>query len=189
MLKIILTGPESSGKTTLSRQLATHFNVPLVEEYARTFFEKKGTTQYKQEDLVQIAKGQINDELRMMNNKSIITDDPSPMLICDTDLLTLKIWSNEVYGNCRAELMQLIDNQLINCQLSMSNYYLLCSPEGVNWEDDPLRENPLDRDRLFKIYEKELKFYAKKYSILKGSKNERFDKAVTKINWLLKNPV
>ena len=189
MLKIILTGPESSGKTTLARQLATHFNALLVEEYVRTFFEKKGTPQYNQEDLVEIANGQMNVELRMMNDESLITHHLSPMLVCDTDLLTLKIWSNEVYGNCSAELAQLIDNQLVNLSLNISEYYFLCSPEGIEWEDDPLRENPNDRDRLFKIYENELKFYQKNYSTLRGSKIERFDKAMTKINRLLKNTV
>ena len=196
MLKIILTGSESSGKTTLARQLAKYFNMPLVEEYARAFFEKKETSQYLQEDLMKIAKGQINDELRMMNDESPITHDSLPILICDTDLLTLKIWSNEVFGNCSLELIQLIDSQLIslsspiaNHQSTITSYYFLCSPEGVDWADDPLRENPHDRDRLFKIYEKELKFYEKNYSILRGSQNKRFDKAVTKINRLLKNPV
>ena len=196
MLKIILTGSESSGKTTLARQLAKYFNMPLVEEYARAFFEKKETPQYLQEDLMKIAKGQINDELRMMNDESPITHDSLPILICDTDLLTLKIWSNEVFGNCSLELIQLIDSQLIslsspiaNHQSTITSYYFLCSPEGVDWADDPLRENPHDRDRLFKIYEKELKFYEKNYSILRGSENKRFDKAVTKINRLLKNPV
>ena len=178
MLKIILTGPESSGKTTLARQLATHFNAPLVEEYVRTFFEKKQTPQYKQEDLVQIAKGQVNDELRMMNDESPITYHLLPMIICDTDLLTIKIWSNEVYGNCSKKLTQLIDNQLVNVPSNITEYYFLCSPEGIEWEDDPLRENPNDRQRLFDIYEKELRFYKKNYKILRGSFEERLKKAI-----------
>ena len=207
MLKIILTGSESSGKTTLARQLAVHFNAPLVEEYARTFFEKKGTPQYKQEDLLEIGHGQLDLEQQTYKVfKNLIGLSPQ-LMICDSDLLTLKIWSNEVFGNCNSELTQLIDNQLVIPSLPkppnpqrgstliahhlspIISYYFLCTPEGIEWEDDPLRENPHDRDRLFKIYEKELKFYEKKYSILRGSENERFDKAVTKINRLLKNPV
>ena len=193
MLKIILTGPESSGKTTLARQLAKHFNVPLVEEYARTFFSKKETPhlslrEYLQEDLIKIAEGQLNNELKIVNNQSPITHRLLPILICDTDLLTLKIWSNEVFENCSLELTQLIDSQLINHPLPITQHYFLCSPEDVEWENDPLRENPYDRDRLFNIYEKELKFYEKNYTILRGNDNERFDKAVTKINRLLKNP-
>ena len=82
-----------------------------------------------------------------------------------------------------------IDNQLVNLPSNITEYYFLCSPEGIEWEDDPLRENPNDRDSLFKIYENELKFYQKNYSTLRGSKIERFDKAMTKINQLLKNPV
>ncbi len=207
MLKIILTGSESSGKTTLARQLAVHFNAPLVEEYARTFFEKKKTPQYKQEDLLEIAHGQLDLEQQTYKVfKNLIGLSPQ-LMICDSDLLTIKIWSNEVFGNCNSELTQLIDNQLVIPSLPnppnpqrgstliahhlspIISYYFLCTPEGIEWEDDPLRENPHDRDRLFKIYEKELKFYEKKYSILRGSENERFDKAVTKINRLLKNPV
>lgn len=181
MLKIILTGPESSGKTTLAQQLVAHFNAPLVEEYARVFFEKKGTPQYEQEDLVQIAKGQLINELKIMERELPITHHPSPILICDTDLLTLKIWSDEVYGNCSEELMQLIDDQLINHQLPINNDYFLCSPEAIKWEDDPLRENPHDRERLFKIYEKELQFYKKKYHILRGSLVERLEEAIAMI--------
>ncbi len=210
MLKIILTGPESSGKTTLARQLAKHFNVPLVEEYARTFFEKKETPQYKQEDLLEIAHGQLDLEQQTYKVFENLIGLEQHLIISDTDLLTLKIWSNEVYGNCSIELMQLIDNQLISESSLITHhssfithhpllithhsslitpYYFLCSSEGVNWEDDPLRENPHDRDRLFKIYETELKFYQKNYSILRGHENERFDKAVTKINQLLQNRV
>ena len=189
MLKIILTGPESSGKTTLARQLAKHFKTPLVEEYVRTFFEKKQTPQYKQEDLLEIAHGQLDLEQQTYEVfKNLIGLSPQ-LLICDTDLLTIKIWSNEVYGNCSKKLTQLIDNQLVNLPSNVTEHYFLCSPEGIEWEDDPLRENPHDRARLFNIYKNELKFYEKKYAILRGNENERFDKAVTKINRLLKNPV
>ena len=189
MLKIILTGPESSGKTTLARQLAKYFNVPLVEEYVRTYFAKKGTPQYKQEDLLKIAEGQINLDLQTYEVFKNLIGLKQQVIICDTDLLTLKIWSNEVFGNCSIELSQLIDNQLVSHPSSIIPHYFLCTPKGVEWEDDPLRENPHDRERLFNIYENELKSYEKNYSILRGSENERFDKAVTKINRLLKNPV
>ena len=182
MLKIIITGPESSGKTTLARQLAEHFNAPLVEEYVRVFFEKKETQVYTQQDLHDIAKGQLNNELSNMNENF-------NMIICDTDLLTIKIWSNEVFGNCSPELAQLIDNQLNNPQNTTSDFYFLCSPQNVDWEDDPLRENPNDRNRLFNIYEKELKFYQKKHFILRGGKIERFDKAKRIIQQIIQNSV
>ena len=181
MLKIILTGPESSGKTTLARQLAKHFKTPLVEEYVRTFFEKKQTPQYKQEDLLEIAHGQLDLEQQTYEVfKNLIGLSPQ-LLICDTDLLTIKIWSNEVYGNCSKKLTQLIDNQLVNLPSNITEHYFLCSPTGIEWEEDPLRENPNDRERLFDIYEKELRFYKKNYKILRGSFEERLEKAIATI--------
>ena len=181
MLKIILTGPESSGKTTLAHQLARHLNAPLVEEYARTFFEKNETPQYKQEDLFNIAKGQLDLEQQTYKVFENLIGLSPQLFICDTDLLTIKIWSNQVYGNCSKELTQLIDNQLVNVPSNITEYYFLCSPEGIEWEDDPLRENPNDRQRLFDIYEKELQFYKKKYQILRGSFKERLEKAIATI--------
>jgi nicotinamide riboside kinase len=186
MLKIILTGPESCGKTTLARQLAAHFNAPLVEEYAREFFEKKRTPQYKASDLLKIAKGQIKAEKKALDivNQQVIenkTPEKDAFLICDTDVLTIKIWSEEKYGRCDEWIIQKC--QIPNLQLRVSEssphfslftFYLHCSPENIAWEADPLRENPNDRDRLFSIYEENLQFYEKNYFILRGPISERF---------------
>jgi nicotinamide riboside kinase len=188
MLKIILTGPESCGKTTLARQLAVHFNAPLVEEYAREFFEKKGTPQYKEADLTKITIGQINAENKALEavNQQVITNKKSEkaaFLICDTDVLTIKIWSEEKYGRCDEWIIEQVSNaefQIPSPKLAtLSNFklqtiYLLCSPEGMAWEADPLRENPNDRARLFDIYEENLQFYEKNYFILRGPISERF---------------
>jgi nicotinamide riboside kinase len=189
MLKIILTGPESCGKTTLARQLAAHFNAPLVEEYVREFFEKKRTPQYKASDLKKIAIGQINAEkkgLEIVNQQVIENRKPEKdaFLICDTDVLTIKIWSEEKYGRCDKELLA-ISEQLFaapkTSNFKLQTIYLLCSPEGIAWEADPLRENPNDRDRLFSIYEENLQFYEKNYFILRGPILERFAYAKTMI--------
>lgn len=174
MLKIIITGPESSGKTTLAKALAKHFDTPLVEEYVREFFEKKQTPQYVQSDLTKIAIGQIeNEKLKTQNEKHL--------LICDTDILTIKIWSDVVFKNCQPKLMQLFDNHFIMYHSSPIIHYFLCSPEGIEWEYDPLRENPHDRDRLFKIYKNELKKGGKNFDILRGSFEERLQNAIKRI--------
>jgi nicotinamide riboside kinase len=188
MLKIILTGPESCGKTTLARQPAAHFNAPLVEEYAREFFEKKGTPQYKERDLVKIAIGQIKAEKKVLEavNQQVTQKEKAEkdaFLICDTDVLTIKIWSEEKYGHCDGWIIE----QMSDAEFQMPNpkpatpsnfklqtIYLLCSPEGIAWEADPLRENPNDRARLFDIYEENLQFYEKNYFILRGPVSERF---------------
>lgn len=177
MLKVVITGPESSGKTTLAAQLAAHFKAPLVREYARIFFNEKQSPQYVQEDLVDIAKGQINEETTWLNHMSDSNANKlSPLLICDTDLLTIKIWSNEVFSNISLELSQVIDSQIISTNIR--SLYLLCSPQDIPWEFDILRENPDDRDRLFDVYEKELMFYNKNYRTLRGDFQERLKAAV-----------
>jgi nicotinamide riboside kinase len=245
MLKIILTGPESCGKTTLARQLAQYFDVPLVEEYVREYFEKKQTSrrkigtgsQYKEADLKEIAMGQIAAEKKAENalfkqlTRKKNTKKP-PFFICDTDVLTIKIWSEEKYGRCdewiseqfqisnfkfqipnfrfqipdfrfqipdskfqisdstdlpsNLKLQTIPTLQTSNFQLPTSNslptsnfqlqtLYLLCSPEGIAWETDPLREHPNDRERLFAVYEKELIQHGKSYKILRGGISERFE--------------
>jgi nicotinamide riboside kinase len=199
MLKIVLTGPESCGKTTLARQLATHFNVPLVEEYVRDFFEKKGTPQYKEQDLAKIAKGQIKAEQKALNlvNQQVKENkiaEKDAFFICDTDVLTIKIWAEEKYGRCEEWIIEQISDAkfpMPNAKHSApSNFkfqtiYLLCSPEGIAWEADPLRENPNDRDRLFSIYEENLIFYEKKHFILRGPIFERFERAKANLSALI----
>ena len=212
MLKIIITGPESCGKTTLARQLAAHFEVALVEEYARFFFEKKETPQYKEADLLKIAVGQLDAEnqaeialFKQLRSKK--APNSPPLIICDTDVLTIKIWSDEKYGRCDEQIIQGISNgefqisdfrfQISNNQptvspnirlqtsnviarheaIKLQTLYFLCSPEGIAWEADPLRENAHDRDRLFTIYEKNLIVYQKTYVILWGGMGARFDEA------------
>ena len=184
MLKIILTGPESCGKTTLARQLATHFNALLVEEFVREFFEKKGTTQYEEADLKEIAIGQIKaeNEVEKAFLKTFSRKKSAKMpefFICDTDVLTIKIWSEEKYGRCDELILGSLQGflRLKTSNVKLQTIYLLCSPEGIEWEADPLRENPNDRDRLFAIYEQNLIFYQKKHFILRGSISERFELA------------
>jgi nicotinamide riboside kinase len=192
MLKIILTGPESCGKTTLARQLAEHFDVPLVEEYVREYFEKKETSrrkigtgnQYNEADLKEIAMGQIAAEkkaesalFKQLKHKK--RANKPPFFICDTDVLTIKIWSEEKYGHCDKwiiEQVQIPDiSPLQTSNFKLQTLYLLCSPEGIAWEADTLRENPNDRERLFEVYEKELIVHQKSFKILRGGISERFE--------------
>lgn len=157
MKKIILTGPESSGKTTLARQLAHHFECGWVSEYARTYLNDLDRS-YSQADLYQIALGQyqLEQEFASLN---------PPFLICDTSFLVLKIWSLYKYGDCHPFILQQVEQ-------STQDLYFLCAPD-IPWEADPLRENPNNRQELYDIYLKELQRLDLDFMELKGSKERR----------------
>jgi nicotinamide riboside kinase len=178
MNRVVVTGPESTGKTTLAYQLAEHFKVPCVSEAARLHLAAQENPHYEYKDLSVIAYKQL--VIENVSWEFETTDELAkiPFIVCDTDLITIKIWSNEVFGKCDPMTLQNIDNQALKYEEELC---FLCSPEGVIWEDDPQRENPHDRDRLFEIYEKELNFYKKNYKILRGPQEERLAVACLEI--------
>lgn len=166
MLKVIVTGPESSGKTTLCKSLSKHLNLSFTKEFAREYLNKLNRN-YTQEDLTDIAKGQLKNEL--LTSKEEIS-------IHDTDLITIKIWSEYKYGSCDKWVLEKIEEQKVE-----NRFYLLCKPD-IPWEADPLRENPLNRDELFEIYKKELEILGHKYFIVEGK--DRVEESISKITSL-----
>ena len=143
--KIILTGPECSGKTTLCNQLKMYFKLTANKEFARSYLEKLNR-KYVKKDLTFIAKKQLESE----RNKVLL----------DTDLITIKIWSEYKYNQCDPWILEQIEQQK-----SKNRIYLLCKPD-IPWEADPLRENPSNRAELFKIYKKELEYLGHDYFVV-----------------------
>ncbi len=139
-LKIAVTGPESSGKTTLAQALAAAFDTVYTPESARTYLEETGG-HYTFEDLTAIAKGQLAWEDRD-------TGVANGFHFCDTDLIVLKVWSTFRFGKTDPFLLE---------QLAQKRYdvALLCRPD-IPWVFDPLRENPEDRTQLLSLYRAEL---------------------------------
>lgn len=166
--KIIITGPESTGKTTLAFRLAREFDGLFVPEYARTYLEKL-ERKYEQSDLLAIAHQQHDLEQMGMNL-------PQPVF-CDTDILTIKIWSEEVFGSVDPKILELWENQT-------ATIYLLCAPD-VPWEYDPMRENPYDRDRLFNIYQDHLENKSENFSVIRGGFELRTKAAIELVHRLL----
>ena len=174
-IKVVLFGPESTGKTTLSRQLAHHYNSVWVPEYARDYLQKKWNNERKTcepKDLLPIAIGQIK-----LENK--LTKKTDSVLICDTDLLETKVYSETYYsGTCDPVLEKYaIEN-------TYDIYFLTYI--DTPWEADDLRDKPDDREEMFKSFEDALLKYDKPYVLLKGNKKERLRKAVKHIDELLK---
>ena len=168
MLKIIVTGPESSGKTTLCKEISNQFNIPFTTEYAREYLKNKGVN-YNQSDLLEIAKGQFISEGGLNQQLSLH----------DSDLITIKIWSEYKYGNCNNWILDQIEKQK-----SENRFYLLCKPD-IPWKADPLRENPTNREELFEIYKEELEKLKHNYSIIEGE--ERIKNSISKISSLISN--
>lgn len=174
LIKVVLYGPESTGKTTLAKQLAAHYNTLWVPEYMREFLQKKWDSEKKlveKEDLIPIAKGQLRLEREA-------TKHVENLLICDTNLLELKVYSEYYYdGFCPSE---------IKTEATKDKYgiYLLTYVD-TPWEADILRDRPNNREEMFCIFEAELKKQGFPYKILKGNKEQRFKTATEIVDALL----
>ncbi|MBF8148848.1 ATP-binding protein [Winogradskyella sp. F6397] len=173
-IKVVLFGPESTGKTTLSRQLARHYHSVWVPEYARVYLQDKWNNERKTcepKDLLPIAIGQI----KLENELAQKTDS---VLICDTDLLETKVYSEAYYqGTC--------DPILETYALKNSYDLYFLTYIDTPWEADDLRDKPNERKRMFNAFESALKTYNKPYILLKGNKKERLELAVKHIDKLL----
>lgn len=157
-IRIAITGPECTGKTTLAQLLAIHFNGLWVPEFSRSYLPSLGR-KYTYEDLVLMAKEQLNQEKKIWNeakNKPVFSD---------TEMLVFYIWSMYRFDKCDQFIVQRIRE-------ADYQHYLLMYPD-LTWEDDPLRENPDDRMRLFNIYEKALKDFKKPFSVIRGKGEKR----------------
>ena len=104
--KIVFTGPECSGKTTLSNHIAKIVKAPIVNEYAREYLNNLDR-EYSYSDLLKIAKGQIELEESQMYSKS-----SSRLIICDTNLQVIKIWSQIKYSKCDPFILKNQDKKI-----------------------------------------------------------------------------
>ena len=159
MLKIAFTGPESSGKTTLSKKIAEILNGEWHEEYAREYLTNLNRS-YNQKDLIEIALKQ--NEKRVNCN--------SRFQIYDTEMLVIKIWNDFKFKKENQQINDLLNQQKID-------HYFLCKPD-IPYEDDPLRENPDNRDELFEIYLKALNQKELPFTIIQGTPMQRIEKVL-----------
>lgn len=174
LIKVVVFGPESTGKTTLSRQLATHYNTVWTTEFLRDFAQKKWDTEQKvcePKDVIPIAKGQI-----ALENKQ--TNKATNLLICDTDLLETKVYAETYFEG--------FNNPELDKAINENNYdiYLLTYID-TPWEADDLRDKPEQREEMFNKFEHALIKHQKPYVLLKGNKTVRLNKAISIINQLI----
>ena len=162
MLKIAITGPESTGKSTLAQQLAQHYGVPWVPEYAREYIAHLGRP-YEAHDLEKIARGQLQ------RWQEVLGAQP-PLVLYDTELLVLKIWSEHAYGVCAPWILQEFKRQDVDL-------YLLLNID-LPWEPDPQREHPHLRQYFYDWYKRELEGLGVPYVAISGSSEERLLNAI-----------
>ncbi len=174
IIKVVLFGPESTGKTTISMQLAEHYSTVWAPEYARVYLQNKWNNERKtceNSDLIPIAIGQMKSENKLAKKADKI-------LICDTDLLETKVYSESYYGGI---VDPRLDKYAIENKYDM---YFLTSIDTI-WEADDLRDKPDERKEMFDIFEKALIKYDRPYLVLKGDKKTRLKTAVKAIDHLL----
>lgn len=166
MKKIIITGPESTGKSTLTAGLASHYKAMQVNEYARNYIENLNR-KYNYDDVVHIAKTQIKQLSKNYEENKIV--------FFDTGLIITKVWFEKVFNKVPSFVYKALENIKIDM-------YLLCFPD-LEWKADNVRENGGEkRILLFNEYEKQLSGYGFNYSIISGLENQRLLNSIKILN-------
>ena len=172
-LRIVLYGPESTGKTTMAKALAAHYNTQWVPEYARTYLQQKWDQEQQvcnQEDLIAIVQGQLKWENTALKAAQ-------QFLFCDTNCLVTRAWSETHFeGYCAPELLEYVDN-------THYDFYFLTHID-VPWEADDLRDRPQHRTEMLTHFEQLLQANKLPYSYLKGSHEERMKTAILQLDKL-----
>jgi nicotinamide riboside kinase len=162
MFKVVVTGPESTGKTEICKFLAASFETEFIPEYARQYIVSLNRP-YTFEDVERIARMQV-EQLRQYRDRKL------PILFLDTYLIITKVWFREVYGL----IPDWIDQCLADAGIDL---FLLCYYD-IEWIPDPIRENPGPRRAfLYESYLKEIKALGRPCEVVRGSGTERFDNA------------
>jgi NadR type nicotinamide-nucleotide adenylyltransferase len=171
ILKIAITGPESTGKSRLAMELAEYYKTVFVPEFAREYIDHLDRP-YTQEDILKIAKGQIRDEKRWIKQAN-------RLLFCDTELIVTKIWSEVKYRNCDPWILKKIEE-------NKYDLFLLCDID-LPWEEDPQREHPHMREKLFMLYHNELTRRGVPFKVVSGLGQDRLLNAIRFVEPVLGN--
>ena len=167
VFKVAILGAESTGKTTLCRDLAAYFNCPWVPEYMRLYLQDKWDKEHQTctwEDLLPIAQGQIalENQLALESSQS---ENVNKYLFCDTSLFELMIYANWYYGDC--------PNALTQAALAHHYDLILLTEVDIPWVADDLRDSPNDRHIISTRFENELNYYNKMFHIIGGDRQQR----------------
>lgn len=170
--KVVIIGPESTGKSTLCEKLSLHYHSLWCPEYARAHLTAHGIN-YSFDDLLTIAKGQLmlEDEYTARAEQN-----DHPCLFIDTDMYVMKVWSEFVFSKCHQWILDRITERKYDL-------YLLCKPD-LPWVKDELREYPDEtrRIKLYHYYKDLLVNQSTPWVEISGGYEERLQKAITAVH-------
>ncbi|MGN6180022.1 MAG: AAA family ATPase [Mucilaginibacter sp.] len=169
IIKIAIVGPESTGKSTMSAYLAQYYQTIWVPEFARGYCEKL-TEPCTWQDEVNMFYGQLALEEEYLPKAN-------QLLICDTTFITVKIWSDQIFGGAPQEVLDELPKHPYDL-------YLLLNID-LPWEEDPLRDFPHMREHFMEVWHKELKALDANYVVISGRDQSRYDDAVRAIDAFL----
>ncbi|HEY0245920.1 MAG TPA: ATP-binding protein [Mucilaginibacter sp.] len=167
--KIAVVGPESTGKSTMSAYLAEHYHTVWVPEYAREYCEKL-TSPPTWQDEINMFEGQLALEKELLPKANHI-------LICDTTFITVKIWSDQIFGRSPQQVLDRLPNH-------QYDLYLLLNID-MPWQEDPLRDFPHMREHFMAVWYKELDALNANYVLITGTGETRYQNAVNAIDSFL----
>lgn len=172
MKKIVVIGPESTGKSTLCEQLANHFETAWCPEYAREYLTTNGK-EYQYDDLLTIAKGQLRSE------DELVSKAKNNLYFIDTNMYVMQVWCEYVFQKCH----QFILDQLVEREYDL---YLLCDID-LPWAYDELREYPEEapRKELYRFYKELLINQSTPWMEISGNYDERLDKAIAAVKRII----
>lgn len=173
--KIVIIGPESTGKSFLCEALAAHYHTAWVPEYAREYLTVHGMA-YTFEDLLTIARGQLALEEELAAAAAAAGNH---LLFIDTDMYVMKVWSEFVFGRCESWILDRIAARRYDA-------YLLCRTD-LPWVKDDLREYPdlASRETLFHIYRDCMVHQSTPWSEIGGQGENRVKAGIEAVKMLL----
>ncbi|WP_395803280.1 AAA family ATPase [Daejeonella sp.] len=171
LIKIAIVGPESTGKSTISEQLANHYQTIWVPEFARNYCAKL-TSPCTWKDEINMFRGQLELEAELAVKANNI-------LICDTTIITVKIWSDHIFGSSPQEVLDKLPHHPYDLYLLMDI--------DLPWEEDPLRDFPDLREHFLGVWHSELKSLKANYRLISGSDELRLNNAIQCIDTFMMN--